>query len=68
MSDISMCEYEQCEKSNSCRRFLDTPNPKWQSYSKFQNICSQSNNYEWFIQADEAIIKKGSSEDKENKE
>jgi len=57
MSDITMCQYSECEKANSCRRYLDESSPE-QCYARFQNICSEDNNYQYFIQASEALINK----------
>lgn len=52
MADISMCQYDQCLRHNSCYRFLAELNPQWQSYMKFQNICNESNNYQWYWKAE----------------
>jgi hypothetical protein len=58
MADISMCQYSKCPKSNECYRFLAPVNQHYQSYARFQNICSEDDNYQWFWQADKSLIKK----------
>ncbi len=63
IADISMCQFAECEKSNSCHRFLATPNPEWQSYMKFQNICHAENGYQWYWEEKQSLEKGG---DKEN--
>lgn len=47
MSDICMCQYENCPKSQECYRFKAKPSD-YQSYALFQNICNEDNDYEWF--------------------
>ena len=34
MPDITMCEDEDCIMSSKCYRFMVTPDPYWQSYTK----------------------------------
>lgn len=63
MSDISQCDYKECPKSNSCYRFLAIPNPQYQSYMRFENICNSKNNFQWYWETKQEIIK----EEGENK-
>ncbi len=58
MSNISQCTYSKCEKSNNCYRFLATPDPLYQKYNKFENICTQDNNYKWYWEVKQSIVKK----------
>ena len=53
-----MCQFTDCEKSSNCLRILAPPDVE-QVYMKFKNICSESNQYQWYWQApDNFIVKK----------
>lgn len=57
MADISMCDFAECPCSKSCYRFLAEPNPQWQTYMKFKNICNQKNDYQWYWKAEQSVVK-----------
>lgn len=60
MADISMCLHKTCPKSNSCYRFLAPVNNEWQSFMKFENICTEGNEYKWYWEyKQEVVIKEG---------
>jgi hypothetical protein len=62
MPDITKCT-GNCPISEYCYRYTAKPNPRWQSYSKLEEVClsNEENKYSDFI-PDEKRIK----EDKEN--
>ena len=52
MADVTMCENglrKNCPKYQECFRFMAEPNPQWQSYSNFIDICNEENNYHFMI-------------------
>lgn len=51
MSDIAQCLVSSCPKAKECYRFMAIPN-EWQSYMEFQNICKESNDWQWFYVID----------------
>lgn len=59
MSNISQCKHNECEKSNSCYRFLAKPESKDQAYNKFENICTPENNYKWYWEVKDTALKEG---------
>lgn len=48
MADITMCLNKECPKIDKCYRANATPNPFWQSWSKFEN-CNSKTGYDDFI-------------------
>ena len=61
-----MCQSQKCSKRDSCYRFLATPNPNYQSYMNFPNICSEQNNWRWYWEIkQEAVDKKEGENNKE---
>ena len=44
MSDISKCNGKNCEKRNTCFRYLAKCTP-WQFWGMFDDICSEENGY-----------------------
>jgi len=50
MPDFTMCMKKECLKANSCLRVLVEPN-QWQSYSRFENACNESNGYQMFMES-----------------
>lgn len=57
MADFGLCNYEKCEKSSMCKRFLhkDSTNP---IYFRFENICRENNGYKWLMEIKQEIIVK----------
>jgi len=50
LPDFSLCKFEDCKKSQNCLRFLAKPN-MYQSWEyEMENICNESNGYEYFIE------------------
>ena len=45
MPDISMCRGEGCPIKSTCFRHMLKPNPYWQSYSAFENICTDETQF-----------------------
>jgi hypothetical protein len=48
IADISMCQFSECEKKDTCYRYKAEPNSQYQSYMEFQNICNEKNGYQWY--------------------
>ena len=50
MPDFSMCDYENCEKSQDCLRFLAEPD-RYQSYvHEMESVCNEGNGFEYFME------------------
>lgn len=50
LPDISMCQYEKCEKTRECFRFMTTPS-SYQSYIQgMEKICNEKNDYQYFLE------------------
>jgi len=52
-----MCQFIACEKSSSCLRILALPDVD-QVYMKFKNICGEFNQWIWYWQAPNELLKK----------
>lgn len=50
MAGVCLCQFQNCLKSNECKRFLDSKiiNANIASYAEFKNVCNESNNYQYF--------------------
>ena len=48
MSDISMCNGDECSKKDSCYRVKATPS-KYQSYSNFEEYLDKDGNCKHYI-------------------
>jgi hypothetical protein len=50
MPDITMCK-GNCPINEYCYRYTAKPNPRWQSYSKLEEVClsNEENKYSEFI-------------------
>lgn len=49
MANLSMCKYDKCIQKELCHRFNAIPEPdNQQVYMRFENICLESNEYQWF--------------------
>lgn len=53
--DFCLCNNEQCEKSSSCNRFLTKTNSN-PVYIRFQNICREKNNYQWYWEVKSELV------------
>ncbi len=48
MPDITMCQYEECEKKFECYRYMAVISDFYQSYADFKNLCNKENGYDFF--------------------
>jgi len=70
MPDFTMCsngEQKNCPQFRNCFRFLAEPNPHYQSYADFIDICNEEDDYHFFVKV--LLTDKTRSEEKilENK-
>lgn len=52
MPDFTMCqngEQKNCNKYKICYRYFAKPNPLYQSYTNFIDICNEEDEYHFFI-------------------
>jgi hypothetical protein len=52
---FAKCTYADCKKANECKRFLESQNG---AEYEFKNICTEENNFRWFVQVDNKIENK----------
>lgn len=52
MPDITMCKTDICPKKKTCYRFITTPDPHYQSYAMFTEVCMKDNEYINYIRAE----------------
>lgn len=52
MTDISKCNYKECDKKGTCLRFMENVEEYQEYLVNFDKICGIGSNYEYFIQND----------------
>lgn len=50
MTSLVMCEGTDCKRKESCRRFLQTPLPKFQAYLCMPVACKDLVNCKWYVE------------------
>lgn len=51
MSNMCLCRYSECEKKDSCKRYI-TKADNYDSFADFQYICNEETNYKYYWQTE----------------
>jgi hypothetical protein len=53
---VIYCEFKECEKHESCKRFQNQSHPEGVEV-RFKNICP-NNNFQWYWRCEQSVEKK----------